>query len=203
MNEILSEHEEWRDAVLFGNLHICDCCIHGKTTKMKWFQAVRRPFQLGERRLEKGVIEVMSMRKKKQEMLYALQTTRVQGLPASNPEEYYTHFEAAEIMRSAARHLGEVNTELLSQQQDTLQALLKDDCSDIVNKLSSGEALPPEERDFVFAVTRYILGKKGEISISENGDSISIPRHKRRKKKTTVAPTTAPTIEAPLLNLSI
>ena len=34
MNEILSEHKEWQEAVLRGNLHVCDSCIHRKTANI-------------------------------------------------------------------------------------------------------------------------------------------------------------------------
>ena len=182
MNKILHDRPELKAAVLYGNLHICNFCIHGKTARKNWYQAVRKPFELSERRMEKDVEKVMSLRKRKYEITTQMQNHRNFNLPTIDPEDYLTHRQAAGIMRDAAENIEQI-TSLLRHRQKADVKLLLGDFDNIIKQWQSGESLSKEDRDLVFAVTSCIMGKKSVVSISENGDTVAVPKNKRRKKE--------------------
>lgn len=181
MNKILHERPELKAPVLYGNLHICNFCIHGKTARKNWFQAVRKPFDLSERRVEKDVEKVMSLRKRNYEITMEMQRHRNFNLPKIDPEDYLTHRQAAAIMRDAAENIEKINALLRCKQKADIKLLLED-FDKIIKQWQNGEPLSKENRELVFAVTRCIMGNKLPVSISQNGESVAVPKNKRRKK---------------------
>ena len=181
MNKILETRPELRTAVLYGNLHICNFCIHGKTAKKEWFQAVRKPFDMSEREMQKDVEKVISLRKRNQDMAKEMQSHRNFNLPKIDPDDYLTHRQAASIMRSAAENIEQINTLLREKQKADVKELLNN-FDKIIKQWQLGETLSKEDRDLVFVVTRCIMGNKSPVSISENGDTVAIQKNKRRKK---------------------
>ena len=181
MNQILDSRPELKPAVLYGNLHICNFCIHGKTARRDWYQAVRKPFELSQRRLEKDVEKVISLRRRNFEVAKEMQNHRNFGFPEIDPEEYLTHRQAAGVMRDAAENIEQINQLLRDRQKKDVKALLGD-FDNIIKQWQSGNELCKEDRDLVFAVTNCIMGKKSPVSISADGNTVEVAKHKRRKK---------------------
>ena len=111
-----------------------------------------------------------------------MQNHRSFNLPAIDPEDYLTHRQAANIMRDAAENIEQITSLLRHRQKSDVKSLLGD-FDNIIKQWQSGESLSKEDRDLVFAVTSCIMGKKSVVSISENGDTVAVPKNKRRKKE--------------------
>ena len=178
MIHLLNQSNEFIEPVRSGRLHLCNFCIVNKSVKREWLQKVQRPFDLGEAKMQRGMKQILSERKKQKQMLEEMEAATMHAYGAKN---LLTHRQAARIMRHADDNIDKIVQKMDESQDNALDSFLHE-LGDTINTLSAKGTLKGAKKDLALAATVYHLGKDSVLKVNKRASSVTVPRKKRQRK---------------------
>lgn len=181
MVEVLTERPDLMDTVNAARLFACNFCFVNKTFRQQWFREVRRPLELGQERLDRGIRKIASEDLSERKLLKEMREESYASARVDK-DDLLTHREVATVMQTADENIdrlaGLLQGKKLASAESFLQRLDK-----TLSSMCLHRPMQRQDRDLVLAATRYHVGSKDDTMATDDCGEVFVDR---KRRKTTI-----------------